>query len=91
MIKRKLPRPRKIPTALNPSCPSKVSELIEKEMLSLIYSDGIDNPVDGVEFPAEVPEYKTHIAFEKLEEAREMVAAELPEVIGELTINESDY
>jgi len=27
-------------------------------MLSLIYSDGIDNPVDGVVFPDEAPAYK---------------------------------
>lgn len=39
-------------------------------MLSLIYSDGIDNPVDGVEFPDNIPEYKKYISFDKLEEAR---------------------
>ena len=60
-------------------------------MLSLIYSDGIDNPIDGVEFPEEVPEYKKYIPFEQLEEARELVAAELPEVIKEFTFTEENY
>ena len=57
-------------------------------MLSLIYSDGIDNPIDGVEFPEEAPEYKKYIPFEQLEEARQLVAAELPEVIKEFTFSE---
>ena len=35
-------------------------------MLSLIFSDGIDNPLDGVIFPEDPPEYKKHIPFEQL-------------------------
>ena len=60
-------------------------------MVSLIYSDCIDNPIDGVEFSAEHPEYKSYIPFEKLEEAREMVAAELPTTIKELDITDDDF
>ena len=44
-------------------------------MLSLIYSDGIDNPLDGVEFPTELPEYKQYISYEQIEQAKQMVAA----------------
>ena len=63
MIRRGLPRPSVIPNQLNPSMSSPVGELIEKEMLSLIYSDGIDNPIDGVVFPDHLPAYKEYISL----------------------------
>lgn len=44
-------------------------------MLSLIYSDGIDNPIEGVVFPNDPPPYKEFISFEQMEEARELIAA----------------
>ncbi len=52
-----------IPFQLNPSMTSSVGQLIEKEMLSLIYSDGIDNPIDGVVFPDQLPAYKEYISL----------------------------
>lgn len=53
-------------------------------MLSLIYSDAIDNPIDGIIFPENPPEYKQEISFEKLEEARGLVAEEIEAVKKEL-------
>jgi hypothetical protein len=44
-------------------------------MIRLIYSDGIDNPIDGVKFPDNPPAYRDYISYERLEEAREMIAA----------------
>lgn len=35
-------------------------------MLSLIYSDAIDNPIDGVIFPDNPPEYKTDLTLQQL-------------------------
>lgn len=39
-------------------------------MLSLIYSDGIDNPIEGVIFPDSPPHYKQFYSLEQLEAAR---------------------
>lgn len=54
-----------------------VQELVDKEMLTLIYSDAIDNPIDGIIFPDNPPEYKQEISFERLEEARSLIAEEI--------------
>lgn len=53
-------------------------------MLSLIYSDAIDNPIDGIIFPENPPEYKQEISFEKLEEARGLIAEEIEAVKKQL-------
>lgn len=39
-------------------------------MLSLIYSDGIDNPIDGVIFPDNPPPYKDFVSYEQIEQAK---------------------
>jgi len=67
VIRKKLPRPQKIPSALASFDQVSASDLIQKEILSLIYSDGIDNPLDGMEFPNQLPEYKQYISFDRLE------------------------
>ena len=76
VIKRKLPRPAIIPAELTFG-KNKVQELVDKEMLTLIYSDAIDNPIDGIIFPDNPPEYKQEISFERLEEARSLIAEEI--------------
>jgi hypothetical protein len=53
-----LPRPNIVPFSIRPS-KGKAEQLVDQEMLSLIYSDAIDNPIDGVIFPENPPEYKT--------------------------------
>lgn len=54
-------------------------------MLSLIYSDAIDHPVDGAIFPDNPPAYKEEISLERIQAARKLVEEEVPSVRSELS------
>jgi hypothetical protein len=46
VIKRRLPRPLSIPTSImNRKREEIAKKLVDEEMLSLIYSDALDNPI----------------------------------------------
>ena len=83
VIKRRLPRPLAVPSAM--AVAQEARELIEQEMLTLIYSDAIDNPLDGVLFPDDPPPYKQDISLDRLNAARKLVEEELPSVKAELS------
>ena len=38
-------------------------KLVDAEMLSLIYSDALDNPIEGVVFPDDAPAYREEISL----------------------------
>jgi hypothetical protein len=62
VIKRKLPRPLFVLSSLATG-KTRARELVDQEMLTLIYSDAIDNPIDGVIFPDNPPPYKEEVSL----------------------------
>lgn len=68
VIKRRLPRPMSIPSSiLHRKRDDVAKKLVDEEMLSLIYSDALDNPIEGVIFPDNPPAYREEISLEKIE------------------------
>ena len=64
VIKRRLPRPMCIPSSiLHRKREDIAKKLVDEEMLSLIYSDALDNPIEGVVFPDDAPAYREEISL----------------------------
>lgn len=76
VLKKNLPRVSHIPEKVYYYLRNPVLELIEKEYVSLIYSDAVDYPQEGMEFPEREIPYREKIEEGLLDEARAMVRAE---------------
>lgn len=75
VIKRRLPRPLSIPTSImNRKREEIAKKLVDEEMLSLIYSDALDNPIEGVIFPDNAPAYREEITLQKVEDAKKLIS-----------------
>lgn len=93
VIRRNLKRPSVVPTEVKPKGKSEVQQLIEKEMLSLIYSDAIDNPIEGTIFPEKnAPNYcEKTVSAEQISQAKKLIAEEMKQVREEAVFDEKVY
>lgn len=56
-------------------------------MFSLIYSDAIDNPIDGALLPDNPPPYKEAFSLEQINAAKKLIEEELPTVKAKLSLS----
>lgn len=76
VLNKQLPRLGHIPERVYFYKRNPILSLIEEEYISLIYSDAVDYPQEGMEFPSREIRYREKIEQELLEEAKALVCAE---------------